>query len=81
MPYCRFSSGSDSRFSVRVAEIRTPNQDQSSILMALDFSSATQLVGAIQDRRVPAAEVLDAHLARIERHPPAERTHTGHRSR
>jgi hypothetical protein len=47
----------------------------------LVFSSTTQLAAAIQARRVSAAEGLDVRLAQIARHDPAQRTHTGHRSR
>ena len=39
--------------------------------MDLAFSSATQLAAAIRDRRVSAAEVLDAHLKRIDERNPA----------
>jgi amidase len=35
------------------------------------FSSATQLAAAIQARQVSALDVLEAHLAQIERHNPA----------
>src|SRR5262245_35289990 len=35
------------------------------------FSSATQLASAIRTRRISAVEVLEAHLAQIEKHNPA----------
>src|SRR5689334_17037757 len=55
------------------AGVRSPqrNQEQSSIMMDLVFSSTAQLAAAIQARHMSAVEVLDAHLAQIERHNPA----------
>ncbi len=39
--------------------------------MDIVFSSATQLAAAIRARHVSATEVLDAHLAQIDKHNPA----------
>lgn len=39
--------------------------------MDIVFSSTTQLAADIQARRVSATEVLEAHLAQIDRHNPA----------
>ncbi|MER8382553.1 amidase [Mesorhizobium sp. M1399] len=39
--------------------------------MDLAFSSATELVAAIRDRKISAMEALDAHLAQIDRHNEA----------
>ncbi|RUU45868.1 amidase [Mesorhizobium sp. M6A.T.Ce.TU.002.03.1.1] len=39
--------------------------------MDLVFSSTTELAAAIRDRRISAVEVLDAHLAQIDRHNEA----------
>src|SRR5262245_21330007 len=40
-------------------------------MMDIVFSSTKQLAGAIRAKRVSAVEVLEAHLAQIERHNPA----------
>lgn len=39
--------------------------------MNILFSSATQLAAAIRAGHVSAVEVLEAHLAQIDRHNPA----------